>query len=485
VDLPRGPGARFESRLAAGSLPESEMKKERLDRRQFMATAGGGAVASSVLAGFPAIVPASVLGSTAPSNRVNVGAIGTGRISRVHDLPGIWKHEGARIVAVCDLDRRRLEDAKALVNGYYAKKSGKAYDGVATYGDYRELLADKDVDAVVISTPDHWHRLIGIHAAEAGKDIYLQKPASLTIAEGRALSDAVHRSGRIFQIGSQQRSAAQFRYAAELVRNGRIGQLKTVQVGLPGDPSGDVEPEMPVPENLHYESWLGSTPVVYYTEKRVHPQDGYGRPGWLRCEQFGAGMITGWGAHHLDSAHWAMDTEFTGPVEVWGTAEFPESGLWDVHGDFETHARYANGVEMIVSGSFPNGIRFEGTEGWIFVSRGNEAVTSSDPVAKLKDAQALSASDPKILTSVIGPDEVHLYESRDHHGNWLECVKSRRQPIAPVEVAHRSCSACLLHHIAMKLKRTLHWDPLKERFRNDDEANSMLSRPQRPPYTIG
>ena len=460
------------------------MKKERVDRRQFITTAGKGLVASSVVAGFPAIVPASVFGSTAPSNQINVGAIGTGRISRVHDMPGIWRYDEARIMAVCDLDRRRVEDAKTLVNAYYAKKTGRPYDGVKTYGDYHELLANKDVDAVVISTPDHWHCIIGIHAAEAGKDMYLQKPTSLTIAEGRALSDAVHRTGRIFQIGSQQRSAPQFRYAAELVRNGRIGQLKTVQVGLPGDPSGEVEPEMPVPKDLNYDAWLGSTPVVYYTEKRVHPQDGYGRPGWLRCEQFGAGMITGWGAHHVDSAHWAMDTEFTGPVEIWGTAQFPTKGLWDVHGDFKTHGLYANGVEMIISGEFPNGIRFEGTEGWIFVSRGNEAVTSSDPGAKLKDAQALSASDPKIITSVIGPDEIHLYESKEHHGNWLECIKSRRQPIAPVEVAHRSCSACLLHHMAMKLKRKLHWDPAKERFKNDDDANAMLSRPQRWPYTI-
>jgi predicted dehydrogenase len=454
-------------------------------RREFLASAGKGVIASSVVAGFPAIVPATVFGSTAPSNLINVGAIGTGRISRVHDMPGVWRQEEARIVAVCDLDRRRVEDAQTLVNGYYAKKTGKPYDGVTTYGDYRDLLASKDVDAVVISTPDHWHCLIGIHAAEAGKDIYLQKPTSLTIAEGRALSNAVHRSGRIFQIGSQQRSSPQFRYAAELVRNGRIGRLKTVKVGLPGDPSGEVEPEMPIPKNLDYDAWLGSTPYVYYTEKRVHPQDGYGRPGWLRCEQFGAGMITGWGAHHLDSAHWAMDTEHTGPVEIWGTATFPTKGLWDVHGDFETHALYASGVEMIVSGAFPNGLRFEGTEGWVFVSRGNEAVTSSDPQAKLKDAQALAASDPKIITSVIGPDEVNLYKSANHHANWIECVRSRQQPIAPVEVAHRSCSACLLHHMAMKLKRKLHWDPVKERFKNDDEANAMLSRPQRPPYTIG
>jgi predicted dehydrogenase len=294
----------------------------------------------------------------------------------------------------------------------------------------------------------------------------------------------VHHSGRIFQIGSQQRSTPQFRYAAELVRNGRIGQLKTVYVGLPGDPSGSDEPEMPVPGNLNYEMWLGSTPYVYYTEKRVHPQKDYGRPGWLRCEQFGAGMITGWGSHHIDCAHWAMDTEYTGPIEVSGTAEFPTHGLWDVHGNFKTEALYANGVRMIVSGEFPNGIKFEGTEGWIFVSRGNESVTASDPVAKLKDSQALAASDPKIITSVISSAEVHLYESKDHHGNWLDCIKSRQQPIAPVEVAHRSCSTCLIHHMAMKSKRELYWDPLRERFRNDDAANALLSRPQRWPYTI-
>jgi predicted dehydrogenase len=460
------------------------MKRQRMDRRQFLAAAGTGVVASSVVAGFPSIVPASVLGAGAPSNRINVGAIGTGRISRGHDLPGIWQHDMARIMAVCDLDRRRVEDARTLVNDYYAKKTGKPYDGVVTYTNYHELLANKDVDAVVISTPDHWHCIIAIDAVEAGKDVYLQKPASLTIAEGRALSNAVQRTGRIFQIGSQQRSTVQFRYAAELVRNGRIGELKSVEVGLPGDPSGEDEPEMPVPKNLDYEMWLGSTPVVYYTEKRVHPQVGYDRPGWLRCEQFGAGMITGWGAHHIDSAHWGMDTEYTGPVEIWGTAEFPKKGLWDVHGPFKTEALYANGVRMTVSGDFPNGIKFIGTDGWIFVSRGNERVTGSDPVAKLKDATALAASDPKIITSVIGPDEIHLPKSEEHHLNWLQSVKSRQTPIAPVEIAHRSCSACLLHHMAMKLNRKLHWDPLRERFHNDDEANAMLSRPQRAPYTI-
>jgi len=461
-------------------------KRSKTSRRAFLAAAGQGVVASSVVTGFPSIVPSSVFGAAAPSNRINVGAIGTGRISRGHDMPGIWKHDAARIMAVCDLDSKRVDEAKTLVNGQYSKQTGKPYDGVTGFGDYRALLANRDVDAVVISTPDHWHAIIAIHAVEAGKDVYLQKPASLTIAEGRALSDAVHRSGRIFQIGSQQRSwpQGQFRRACELVRNGRIGELKTVEVGLPGDPSGPEEPAMPVPTNLNYDVWLGSTPVVPYTENRVHPQNGYGRPGWLRCEQFGAGMITGWGAHHVDTAHWGMDAEYTGPVEVWGSAEFPASGLWDVHGNFKTEAVYASGVKMVISGAFPNGIKFIGTEGWVFVSRGNETVTSSDPAAKVF-VQPLAASDPKILSSVIGPGETHLPESTDHHGNWLAGVKSRQQPIAPMEVGHRACTACLLHHIAMRAKRKLFWDPLKERFRNDDAANALLTRPQRWPYVVG
>ena len=301
-------------------------------------------------------------------------------------------------------------------------------------------------------------------------------------------SNAVQASGRILQVGSQQRSTVQFRRAAELVRNGRIGDLKHVEVGLPGDPSGPDAPSMPVPPNLNYDAWLGSTPQVYYTEIRVHPQTGFDRPGWLRCEQFGAGMITGWGAHHVDSAHWGMNTEYTGPVEIWGTAEFPTHGLWDVHGKFLTHARYANGVTMDISGDFPNGIKFYGSKGWIFVTR-TENVTASDPSTgtpanpRLKQT-GLDASDPAILDSVIGPDEIHLYVSKEQHRNWLDCIRSRQQPISPVEMGHRACSTCLLHHIAMKAKRHLLWDPQKEQFQNDNAANALLARPQRAPYTF-
>jgi hypothetical protein len=444
--------------------------------------------AATAAIGFPTIVPASVFGETAPSNRINVGAIGVGRISRGHDLPGIWQFDQARIMAVCDLDANRVEQGKTLINGVYAKKTGKPYDGVTGYHDYHELLANKDIDAVVISTPDHQHAILAVAAVHAKKDVYLQKPASLTIAEGRAMANQVAASGQILQIGSQQRSWKQFHRACELVRNGRIGEVKHVEIGLPGDPSGPDAAAMPIPPNLNYDAWLGSTPEAYYTEIRVHPQNDFSRPGWLRCEQFGAGMITGWGAHHVDTAHWGMNTEYTGPVEIWGTAEFPTHGLWNVHGKFLTHAIYANGVTMDISGDFPNGIKFYGTEGWIFVTR-DEMVTPTELAGKdggkaAAPPKPLVASDPKILDSVIGPNEIHLYESSDQHGNWLECIKSRKPPTAPAEVGHRACSTCLIHHIAMKTKRRLYWDPVKEHFKNDDEANCMLSRPQRAPYMM-
>ena len=455
-----------------------------MNRRNYLRTS---LLATTGIITAPTIVPASVFGKSAPSNKINIAQIGCGRIARDHDLAETLKYDVARVVAVAELDSIRGQKGKEYIEKFYAEKKGKPnYVDVKVYGDYREMLMDKDIDAVIISTPDHWHAKPAIAAALAGKDIYLQKPASLTIEEGRLMSDTMHRTGRIFQIGSQQRSQnpwPQFKRACELVRNGRIGALHTVKIGLPGDPGGPEVPEMPIPANLNYDMWLGTTPEVYYTETRVHPQADFSRPGWLRCEQFGAGMITGWGAHHIDTAHWGMGTEYTGPVEVQAEAKFPTSGLWNVHGDFIATAKYANGVTMYVSGDYPNGVRFEGSEGWIFVSRGNVGVTASDP-SQATNSEAFSASDARILQSVIGPDEIHLYDSPEQHGNWLDCIISRQQPVAPAEIAHRSCSACLVIHIGMKLNRKLYWDPVHERFRNDDEANSMLSRPQRPKYAI-
>lgn len=451
-----------------------------MKRRSFIQKAAIGAVGTL---GFPTIVPANVLGGeNAPSNKINIGQIGCGRIARSHDLPSTWKFDKARIIAVCDLDKNRTVDTKKLVEEYYTKKTGNSkYIDVKMYDDYREMLLNKDIDAVMISTPDFWHAQPAMEAALAGKDIYLQKPTSLTIKEGRQLADVIKKTGRILQVGTQQRSSKQFRRAAELVRNGRIGKLHTVRVGLPGDPAGPMVKEMQVPKNLNYDMWLGSTPYIPYNELRVHPQVGYDRPGWLRMEQFGAGMITGWGQHHFDSAAWGMDTELTGPVSVEAIAEFPKSGVWDVHGDFLSKAEYANGITMYTSGAYPNGIRYEGTEGWIFVSRGDYAVTSSDPTNKVM-AKAIDASNPAILDSVIGENEIHLYNSADQHGNWLDCIESRKEPISPIEIGHRACTVCLITHVSMKLSRKLLWDSVNERFINDAEANTYLSRAQRGPY---
>jgi hypothetical protein len=274
----------------------------------------------------------------------------------------------------------------------------------------------------------------------------------------------------------------QFRIAAELVRNGRIGKLHTVKIGLPGDPGGPGTREMPIPKSLNYDMWLGSTPEVPYTEIGVHPQVGYSRPGWLRLEQYGAGMITGWGQHHYDSAAWGMNTEHTGPISVEAIASFPKSGLWNVHGDFMVKHEYENGISVLTSGGYTNGVRYEGSEGWIFVSRGSYTASASDPTDKEKSSKALNASDPKILESVIGANETHLYKIDEQHGNWLDCIKTRKAPISPVDIGHRACSVCLISHVAMKISRKLEWNPKTEMFVNNNEANAFLSRSQRKPY---
>jgi hypothetical protein len=446
-------------------------------RRQFIKLTAAGSAALAI----PTILPASVFGKNAPSNRIHVGAIGTGRISQGHDMPEVLNYDGARIIAVCDLDSKRVTDAKQFVEGFYSKKG--ITQNVQTYGLYEELLANKDIDAVIVSTPDHWHARPVIDAAFAGKDIYVQKPFSMTLEEGRQMSNVINRTGRILQIGTQQRSMEQFRLACEFVRNGRIGELKSIKVGLPIDPAGDVEPDMPVPANLNYERWLGSTPYVPYTEKRVHPQNDYSRPGWLRIDSYCLGMITGWGVHHMDIAHWGMNTEHTGPLEIAGKAIYPARGLWNVHGKYAVELKYANGVLVTICDEFPNGVRFEGTEGWIFVTRGNYSATSSDPNASVSKDKPLQASNPKLLSPLTNT-ETPLYKTTDHHSNWLDCVRSRQTPSTPAEVGHRSTSACIISHIAMKLGRKLEWDPQMEHFKNDDEANAMLCRPQRAPYLI-
>lgn len=427
---------------------------------------------SSGLFVLPELIPGSVFRSFRPNDKVNIGLIGCGRIAREHNLPEILKYDSARVVAVSDLDSRRMADGKKFIEDSYNAKSGKPGSvNVKMYRDYRELIADKSIDAVLICTPDHWHAQPAVEAALAGKDIYIQKPFTLTISEGRILSDTVKKTNVILQVGAQCRSSEpRYRRAAELVRNGRIGRLHTVRIGMPGDPPGEVVKPQPVPANFDYNTWLGSTPEVFYHEMRVHPQNDYSRPGWLRNEQFGAGMITGWGSHFFDYSAWGMDTELTGPVSVQAVAQFPREGIWNVHGDFMMKAEYNNGITLYAGTGYPYGVKYEGDKGWIFVTHAG--------------TPRLEAGNPAVLDSVITDNEIHLYMTTEHHGNWLDCIRTREQPISTAEMGHRACSLCLISHIAMKVPGILKWSPENEQFTNGDEANSMLRRDQRTPFGI-
>lgn len=451
-------------------------------RRDFCRTLAGAAAVFSV----PSIIPSRLLGAEAPSNRLRIGQIGCGRIARGHDMPGVFKSGLADIVALCDLDRKRLAEGKELTEKFY-RDAGRTPPPIRTYGNYHELLARKDVDGVVLSLPDHQHAEVAVAAVRAGKDVYLQKPFTMTHAESVLLRAEVAKAGCILQVGSQQRSwgeTQQFRKACEFVRSGRVGRLTQVEIGLPIDPTKPDDPEQPVPANLDYDAWLGPTPKVYYTEQRVHPQADYSRPGWLRNESYCLGMITGWGAHHFDTAHWGMNMELGAPLKIEGRAEFPTNTIWNVHGAYDVDLLYPGDIRMKVSDKLPNGIKFIGDEGWIFVSREPQgAQTSSDPAIRPTDLKPLDASNPLLLDP--NGVSVKFPESSSHHQNWLECMKSRATPLAPAPVAHSANTACILSWIAMKVGRPLTWDARAERFVDDAQANALLSRPERAPYGAG
>ncbi len=418
----------------------------------------------------PAILPSTVLRKYAPSDTLQMGCIGVGRQGQGDMQELIYRglEAGARVVAVCDIDRHRMEDAQWLADKIYSLELGKnSYKSCTAYRDFRELLDRKDIDGVLIVTPDHWHAVHAVAAANAGKDIYLEKPLTYTIAEGQKLVKAVRKNQRILQVGSQQRSSTYFLMACELTRNQSIGKLRTIHVWLPEDQGTGDPQEMPVPKNLDYNFWLGPAPQAPFSEDRVHPQRNYGRPGWLQIEQYCRGMITGWGSHMNDIAQWGNGTDVTGPVEIEAEAEFPDRGLFDVHTTFRAEAVYANGVRLIQETGDPAGVRFEGDKGWIFVQRGE-----------------IQASDRKILRQKIPDDGIKLYRSSNHMKNFLECMRSRKEPVAPVEVGHRSNTICVTTHIAMKLGRRLKWDPQAERFLDDDEANRWLDYSHREPWTL-
>lgn len=437
-------------------------RKQSLSRRDFLK---GSLVATAGVVGFPTIIPSQALGAdgfVAPSNRLVMGTIGHGGMGN-GDMHSLMQFPYVQVVAVCDVDAGRRDAARRDVNNYYTDKRGAKWEGCAEYNDFRELLAREDIDIVTNATPDHWHAPILIAAVKAGKDVYCQKPLSLTIYEGQRMVEETHRYGRVVQVGTQQRSDTRFRQACELVRNGRIGQLERVVCALPNAPRIGPQEPMQIPEQLDYEMWLGQAPWAPYTQKRCHWNFRY-------IYDYSGGMMTDWGAHHADIAQWGMGTEDTGPVYIEGRGDHPTEGLFNVASSFEVNAEYANGVKLKLvteGGEYINGVYFYGTDGMIFVSR---AEIKSDPI--------------EILHSEIGPNETHLYVSNDHYGNFLDCVQTRSVPICPIEVGHRSVSVCHLANISMRLGRGLKWDPKREQFVDAPDADAMLSRAMRAPWQV-
>lgn len=443
-----------------------------LTRRDFLRTASACGAACAL----PSIVPASVFGVTAPSNRINLGVIGTGN-QGFNDMKGFLQNEDLRIVGVCDVNTAGYgyktadqfhgrEPARRLVNDFYAQNQrAGSYQGCDAYNDFREVIDRDDVDAVLIVVPDHWHAVMSNMAARAGKHIYCEKPMSLTVAEGQSMVETVRRCGVVFQTGSHERSNERSRFACELVRNGRIGQIKriiaTVGPNNKTCPPGAWTPT-PVAEGFDYEMWLGPARWVPYHEDRCFYNFRFGL-------DYSGGQTTNYGAHSLDLAQWGNDTEMTGPVEFEDAgAEFPKDGLFDAPTYIHFRARYADGVELVCKTGPENmQIRFEGTDGW--VQTGYRGFTTEP--ASLK-------------TSVIGANEIHLYESNDHYRNFLDCIKTGRETAAPVELGHRSATVCHLGNIAMRLGRKIRWDPATEQIIGDEVASRYLDRARRSPWHL-
>jgi predicted dehydrogenase len=465
--------------MLPGSMSATSPARHRtgeIPRRSFLRRAAGTAAALAA----PMVVPARVLGigdQVPPGSRIGVGMIGTGRQVFHANLPWFLGSGEVQVVAVCDVDAWRMERAKNKVEeGYAAKGSGGAYKGCLAFGDFRELLARKDIDAVMISAPDHWHAFMAVEAARAGKDIALEKPISLSVPEGRAICEAVKRHGRIFRTDTEVRSDERFLRICQAARSGRLGKILRVRASVPKDapPLDGVPAPMPVPPELDYPMWLGSAPEKPYTEKRVHfPKGGLdysgNRPGWMQVRDYSLGVILNWGTHILDIVQWGLDRERTGPVEVEGRGRFPPVNLWDVLQEFEVRYRYADGVEIVYANAGPASVRFEGAGGWI-------EHTWFDP-------EGLKASGKDLLEWSPGPGDTKL-PLRSEKQDFIDSVKSRKETLIPAEVGHRTASLCQIGHIAVGLGRKLVWDPGTERFAGSDEANALLARPQRAPWKV-
>jgi predicted dehydrogenase len=432
-------------------------------RRQFLKRA---ATASAVALGAPYFVSPSALGlagTVAPSDRIVLGAVGSGGKGR-HNTQTFQSFADVQVVAVCDVDRKHLEAAKAEVDKTYGNSD------CAAYRDFRELVGRQDIDVVSVATPDHWHALASVAAANADKDVYCEKPLANSVAEGRAICNAVTKHKRILQTGSHERSGDNARYAAELVRNGRIGKLHTLRINLPCDDNHHKQvreitgmpPEMPVPEQLDYDFWLGHTALAPYTERRCHFW-------WRFILSYGGGEMTDRGAHVIDLGQLGAGTDDTVPVEYEAKGTASTTSLYDAFFDYRFANTYANGLRLVGSSDGPRGVKFEGTEGWIFVH---------------VHGGKLEAEPASLLSEKIGESEIHLGRSPGHHRNFIDCVKSREQPVAPAEAGHRTATICHLNNIAMMVGRKIVFDPKTETIPNDSEANQLLKPAMRSPWSL-
>lgn len=437
-------------------MGDSKIQTTQITRRTMLKSVA----ASAAVIGFPTIIPATAYGgqgNVAPSNRITMGCIGVGS-QGTGNLKNFLGYDDLHFVAVCDVDGKHRARAKGLIDG----KNGD--NACAEYNDFRELLTRDDLDGLSIAVPDHWHSIPAIAAARRGLHMYAEKPLALTIREGRAMVDAVEKNDVIWQTGSWQRSQRHFHRACELVRNGYIGEVHTVHVGLPTGHEIEPQPVMPIPDHLDYDMWLGPAPEAPYTENRCHWNF-----RWIL--DYSGGQLTDWAAHHVDIANWGMGTEATGPSVVSGEGRFPTDGLYDAAIDYVVRCEYAPGASpvapkgftMFVSNKFPMGAEFLGSEGRIYVKRGE--VLEIDPRA-LRD-------------KVIGGDDVRLYDSHDHGQNFIDGVRNHEQCVAPIQAAHHAIAVAHLGNIAMRLGRELHWDPANERFVNDPQADRLLERAMR------
>lgn len=452
------------------------MLDRKVNRRQFLSTATG-AVA------FPYVVSSSSLGlagTTAPSNRIAMGCIGLG-IQGTGNMREFLRQKDVQVTAVCDVRGTQLRKGSEIVNTHYRNTDCK------TFTDFRDITGATDIDTVLIATPDHWHPLIGIDAARNGKHMYYEKPIGWSFKAGQVLCSTVKRYGVTFQFGTQQRSSRDFRFACELVRNGKIGKLHTILVGVPGGVTVPNPPTEPVPKGFDYDMWLGPAPLAPHSFERTRPY--VTRPGaswtqqysnWYHISDYCIGFIGNWGIHHIDIAQWGANTENTGPVQIQGSGIFPKEGLADCVLTWQVENKFAKGLKIIHMDNssaakhpeqipgFSQGVLFKGTDGWVFVNRSK-----------------IDAHPKSLLKSNIGPNDINLIKSASHHRNFIDSVKTKTPTACPVDIAVKSNTICQIDNIAIQLKRKLTWDPKKEIFENDPEANRMLSKPMRTPWKIG